>query len=262
MAPVEKVKKLAKNDKKKAKHPLNSYLKGGILRYSKSQMYKRQTLYRLKDKKSPVVKREKQPIKKVKTVGGPKNGGERTVYLKKPKSNYPTKKFVGKRSAKRVFANHKRNTRSNLVPGRVLIMLAGRHQGKRVVLLKVLSSGLLLVTGPFSLNSCPLRRVSQRYVIGCKARVNLGDYKLPEHINDSYFRRLKIKKEKKTGEADIFATTKERFQPNEQRKKDQKDVDNVVLKALKTHPEGKYFKKYLQNMFALHSSQYPHRMKF
>lgn len=261
MAPVEKAKKSDKSGKKSKKHPLNSYLKGGVLRYSKSQMFKRRALYRLKDVKRPITKKEKIPITKVKKIGGPKNGQERIVNLQKAKANYPTKRFVGKRSAKGKFRNHKRNTRRNLTPGRVLIMLAGRHQGKRVVLLKTLSSGLLLVTGPFALNSCPLRRVSQRYVIATSASVDLSKYKVPAHLDDGYFRRLKAKKEKK-GEADIFAAKKERYQPNEQRKKDQKEVDAEILKCIKAHPEGKLFAKYLKNMFALKSSQYPHRMKF
>ncbi|XP_037825258.1 60S ribosomal protein L6 [Lucilia sericata] len=262
MAPVEKAKKAVKSGKKVTKHPLNTYLHGGVLRYSKSQMYKRRAQWRLKGTKRPVVKTVKTEIKKVKKIGGPKNGGERTVYMKKPKANYPTKKFVGKRPAKATFSQHKRNVRRNLKPGTVLILLAGRHQGKRVVLLKSLSSGLLLVTGPFCLNSCPLRRVSQRFVIGTSTRVNLGDYKVPEHLDDAYFRRLKVKKDKKSGEGDIFAAKKERFVPNEARKKDQKEVDAAVLKAIKANEDGKFLAKYLKSMFALHSSQYPHRMRF
>ncbi|ALC45575.1 RpL6 [Drosophila busckii] len=262
MAPTGNAKKVAKTAKKGKKHPVNTLLKGGVLRYSKAQMYKRRALYRLKDKKHPVVQKTKVPIKKVKKIGGPKNGGERTVYLRKPKANFPTKTFIKKRPGKANYSEHKRTTRHNLKPGTVLILLAGRHQGKRVVLLKSLNSGLLLVTGPFALNSCPLRRVSQRYVIGTSSRVDLGAYKVPEHLNDAYFRRLKAKKEKKSGEADIFAAKKERFVPNEQRKKDQKEVDSALLKLIKAHPDGKFFKKYLQNMFALHSSQFPHRMRW
>lgn len=84
-----------------------------------------------------------------KEVGGEKNGGKRLVLVKKRRNYYPTAERIQKRPSKGLFSRHKRNTRPSLTPGTVLILVAGVHRGKRVVLLKTLKTGLLLVTGEF-----------------------------------------------------------------------------------------------------------------
>lgn len=133
MAPTKSASKTVKKTVKK----LNVDLGGGLLKYSRSQQYKRKGLWRFAGKKRPVVKSVKKPIAVVKKINGAKNGGERVVNLLKPKSNYPTKPRVQSRPTRGAFKLHKRNTRKSLKPGRVLILLAGRQKGKRVVLLKV-----------------------------------------------------------------------------------------------------------------------------
>lgn len=75
-----------------------------------------------------------------------------------------------------------------LTPGKVLILLAGKFRGKRVVFLKQLASGLLLVTGPHKVNGVPLRRVNPAYVLATSATVPLDGVNVA-NVDDKYFRR-------------------------------------------------------------------------
>jgi ribosomal protein L14E/L6E/L27E len=81
---------------------------------------------------------------------------------------------------------------------------------KRVVFLKQLQSGLLLVTGPYKVNGCPLRRINQKFVIATRTKVELSKVTVPDNLNDKFFDRVKAKKSKTT-EAEIFETKKEVF---------------------------------------------------
>lgn len=265
MAPTAS-KKAAKG-KKVAKTVKNRDLGSGITRWSRFKLRQKNS-YRLKSVKAaqkakgaPKKAPSKVSITVEKQIGGAKNGKTRIVRIQKNRASYATKAKVTSRPTKDYFKKHIHYTRRTLVPGKVLILLAGRHKGKRAVLLKVLKSGLLLVNGPFYLNSCPMRRISQRYVIATKTRVNLKGVTIPEHLNDAYFKRADKKKARKT-EGDIFAKQEEKYQPSEQRKKDQVEVDKLVKGAIKKTHQGLLVSKYLKSYFALRSHQYPHRMRF
>jgi len=92
-------------------------------------------------------------------------------------------------------------------------------------------------------------------------RLDVSGVKLPEHINDDYFKRKHDKRAKKE-EGDIFGNKKKEYKPSDQRKVDQKLVDKMVIAAIKKHQDKKLLFTYLSAMFGLRSSQYPHRMKF
>merc|ERR1712126_287048 len=128
-----------------------------------------------------------------------------------------------------------RKLRASLTPGTVAIVLAGVHKGKRVIVLKQLGTGLVLITGPHKLNGCPLRRVNQRYLVATKTKVDVSAVKVPENINDKYFARVKA---------------------------DKAAVDTQVLAAIKAHGEGAVLKQYLGATFALSKGEFPHKMQF
>merc|ERR1719150_2456817 len=140
--------------------------------------------------------------------------------------------------------------KKNVTPGSVLILLAGRFRGRRVVFLKQLESGLLLVTGPYAVNGVPLRRVNQRFCIATSLKVDLkgADY---GSVSDEYFAREAKKKEKKS-ESTFFAAEPESAGMPDEKKAGQKKMDEKVAKGMDAD-----VKSYLKARFSLSEKMYP-----
>jgi len=243
----------------------NPSLIPGVHRFGRSKFYHKKGLWAKRNIKNPKkVQEKKSPLFIQKAVGGEKNGEKRLVQVKKSKRYHPT--AVGKKRnvVKRPDIIKKTRLRGTLKPGTICILLAGRHAGKRVVYLRQLKSGLLLVNGPFKINGVPLRRVNQRYVIATSTKIDISKVKIPDNLTDDYFRRDKkaARKSRKEQQGDIFAAPKEQYVVNETKKKDQVEVDKLVIGVVKANPEKKMLMKYLGSSFSLGSGQFPHRMKF
>jgi len=199
----------------------------------------------------------------VKKIGGDNNGGTRKVIVgKKPKAFYPTEDTPKPRRGRATFQKHKKVFKKGIEPGRVVIILAGRHRGKRVVVLKTLPSGLLLVTGPYITNHCPLRRMHQQYVIVTSTKIDLSSFKLPDNVDDSFFKRKQVKGKKNSEGTTVFKRGGGRYRPNKDKKKIQVDIDRQILTAVKARPDKDLIRAYLGSYFRIRQGVYPHKLKF
>jgi len=188
--------------------------------------------------------------------------GERTIVHPDDRASkyYPAEDVRNPKISRKVARPTK--LRSSLEPGTILILLAGRFRGKRVVLLNNLGQGVLLVTGPFKLNGVPLRRVNARYVIATSTKVDLKDIDKPalkKASDRKYFAREKS--EKKKGEEAFFKQGEkpEKKEISSTRVEDQKSLDKAILSAVKKIP---FLESYLGASFSLRKGDKPHEMVF
>ncbi|OGM44271.1 hypothetical protein ABOM_007198, partial [Aspergillus bombycis] len=209
--------------------------------------------------------------------------GQRTVPAQKAQKWYPVddesqpkKTYKNERSDMVILLSKQvrkavrpTKLRESLKPGTILILLAGRFRGKRVVLLKHLDQGVLLVTGPFKINGVPLRRVNARYVIATSTSIDISgvDAQTVEKVSTpDYFTKEK-KAEKKTEEAffkqgekpEIWADDRSKKKVASARASDQKAIDQSILASVK---KENFLGSYLASTFSLRNGDKPHEMKW
>ncbi|KAK2873527.1 hypothetical protein FQN49_002285 [Arthroderma sp. PD_2] len=186
--------------------------------------------------------------------------GERTVPSQKAQKWYPVDDEPQQKKVRKSINPAK--PRASLQPGTILILLAGRFRGKRVVLLKHLPQGVLLVTGPYKLNGVPLRRVNARYVIATSASVKLTglDEKTLEKVSQPGYFTAGKSTEKKGEEAFFKQGEKvEKKKITSERATDQKAVDQALLSTIK---KEEFLDSYLASSFSLRKGDRPHEMKW
>jgi len=157
--------------------------------------------------------------------------------------------------------------RKSIAPGQVLIILAGRFRGKRVVFLKQLESGLLLVTGPYKVNGVPLRRINQAYVIATTTKVDISKIEISKDLDDKYFARVKTETPKSQSKEEAFLDKQKKSRSGailnqealQKRKEGQKAIDTPLLEIIKATP---LLADYLGAKFTLTKHQAPHKMVF
>merc|ERR1719362_2335699 len=165
--------------------------------------------------------------------------------------------LVVKRDFKRPNKAPRRTVlRRDIQAGQILILLSGRFRGRRVVFLRQLQSGLLLVTGPYKLNGVPLKRVNQAYTIATKTKVNVSSaISLVEKMDEKKFFTVNDVERKS-----FFEDNAEKSKRiPEERKTLQKNVDTKLMDVVKSTP---HMKHYLANRFALKNGDRPHSMVY
>jgi large subunit ribosomal protein L6e len=145
----------------------------------------------------------------------------------------------------------------------VVILLSGPNRGRRVVVLKKLSSGNLLVTGPHSLNGVSLGRVNPAYVLATTTSVSLAG--VTANVDDSFFKRgkrftkneLKNASEIRNKQAEEGKAHEAKFRA--ELKTVQKAVDSALLANIK---KVEHLGGYLSTRFTLSNNSRPHELAF
>jgi len=216
----------------------NPELIPGVRRYGRHAMSTRTLRY----KKAKIGAKGKQTAKKA--VAAPST--------KEPRFYPADDKRVPLRNSHRVRPT---KLRKSISAGTVVIILAGRFRGKRVIVLKQLQpSGLLLVTGPYKVNGVPLRRVNQAYVIATSTKVDVSKVDVSK-IDDKFFAR--DKKAPKRGE--FLDKAEKKSELPAARKDANKKVDAALKPIIKATPNLLH---YLNAKFSLTKGQFPHQMNF
>ncbi|KAF8938648.1 ribosomal protein L6e-domain-containing protein [Dissophora ornata] len=234
--------------------PRNSLLAAGVSKYSRSQVFAKRALYKRKPAGTAAI--SLVPPMQMVPINGAKNGEGRLIATDKAPRFYAAEDVATPKKNRKHAGVAK--LRSGIVPGTVLILLAGRYRGKRVVFLKQLESGLLLVSGPFKVNGVPLKRVNQAYVIATSTKVDIDASKIDAQLNDAYFARPKAAKKAATEEA-FFEGEKKKEPLAENKVALQKATDKVILEAV---AKVEHLRQYLSAKFSLSKGQAPHALSF
>ena len=142
-------------------------------------------------------------------------------------------------------------------------MLSGLNRGRRVVVLKTLASGNLLITGPYAINGIPLRRINPAYVIATSTKVSVEGVKV--NIDDSFFKKSRrytkneLKNASEIRQKNVETGNAADAKWRAELKNVQKSVDASLIESIK---KVEHLRAYLGTRFTISNGTRPHELRF
>eukprot|EP00210_Caulerpa_lentillifera_P002457 g2355.t1 len=146
--------------------------------------------------------------------------------------------------------------RPGLEPGTVVIVLTGKFRGRRMIFLKELAPGFLLLNGPYCVNKVPLLKMKQDLVIITSTKIPVPELDLSDVTMDYFVKPKKSKREQ--SQAEFFqAADDEKPKLSEEVVATQKKIDSALMSSI-----DEEIVQYLRTPFTLYAGDRPHLMKF
>jgi len=231
-------------------------LKAGTLKYSKKEMF-RIAAFR-KALRQGQIPGEARAIRMVERTD--KKTGNKYLMKLNPKK-YPIPNLTPAKTPK----YRQLKLRKSLTPGTIGILLRGNHRAKRVVFIRQVDCGLLLVCNP--LTGCPPRTIDHKYFLATKMKLDVSGIKVPEEMTHTYFHNKKAENrafQKALKKSSILGGDKPVRKAKEltpEKMAINKKLADQVADLIKAHPDP-IFVRYMKALFKLGPRDYPHRMLF
>jgi len=134
-----------------------------------------------------------------------------------------------------------------ITPGTLLYLLVGNFRGKRVICLKVLNDGLLIVTDPYKINGVPPLRVRLDCVLATSISIDISGANVRQFLDEYYSMSKEDSAPSGYENSSSFFTASNdtrvtRVGDNSHKTR---KVSKIIIPVLKTYRNGRYLKKSL-----------------
>jgi len=240
--------------------PLSASLAAGKLRYSKAEIYKVAAFRKLMRNHGKIP----GPARKIVTYVEKEIEKDGKKMMVKTTKLLAKKMPMGDIPMPRKGKLHSHKLRKSITPGTIGIILKGPQKTRRVVFIKQVESGLMIVANPVA--GLEPTTVDSRYFLSTKVKLDISGVKVPEEMVHSHFhnkaeRRKAYLKARRAGTVLGELELKPKGFTDEQ-KAINKKLDDQLIPVIQKHADGAVLENYMKAKFTLTHRDFPHRMVF